>query len=65
MIHHALLRQTEVILNSMDNIVAHVVKSVLAGEYDQDIGPVINSMREKRGSTRVRSRALRSMLLKG
>ena len=43
MIHHALLRQTEVIINSMDNIVAHVVKSVLAGEYDQDIGPVINS----------------------
>ena len=43
MIHHAIIRQTEVILNSMDNIVARVVKSVLAGEHDQDIGPVINS----------------------
>ena len=43
MIHHALLRQTEVILNSMDNTVAHVVRSVLAGEYDQDISSVINS----------------------
>ena len=33
MIHHAIIRQTEVI----------IVKSVLAGEHDQDIGPVINS----------------------
>ena len=41
-IHHALLRQTKVILNSMDNIVARVVKTVLASEYDQDIGPAIN-----------------------
>jgi hypothetical protein len=43
MIHHAIIRQTEVILNSMDNIMARIVKSVLAGEHDQDIGPVINS----------------------
>jgi len=34
MIHHTLLRQTEVILNSVDNVVARVVKSVLAGEYN-------------------------------
>ena len=27
----------------MDNVVARVVKSVLAGQHDQDIGPVINS----------------------
>jgi hypothetical protein len=53
MIHHALLRQTEVILNSMDNIVARVVKSFLAGEYDQDICPVINPhVGEKRFYTR-------------
>ncbi|KAG2564907.1 hypothetical protein PVAP13_7NG107989 [Panicum virgatum] len=42
-IHYAIIRQTEVIINSMDNVVARVVKSVLAGERDQDIGPVINS----------------------
>ena len=41
MIHHALLRQTEVILNSIDNIVARVSKSILAGEYEQDISPVV------------------------
>ena len=53
MIHHALLRQTEVILNSMDNIVARVVKIVLAGEYNQDIGPAINPhVGEKRFYTR-------------
>ncbi|KAG2622111.1 hypothetical protein PVAP13_3NG283882 [Panicum virgatum] len=43
MIHHAIIRQTEVILNSLDNVVARVVKSMLAGEHDQDIGLVINS----------------------
>ena len=42
MIRYALLRQTEVILNSMDNVVARVVKSILAGEYNQDIVPAIN-----------------------
>ena len=53
MIHHALLQQTEVILNSMDNIVARVVKSVLAGEHDQDIGPILNPhVGEKRFYTR-------------
>ena len=49
MIHHAIIRQTEVIINSMDNVMARVVKSVLAGEHDQDIGLVINSHgREKK-----------------
>ena len=43
MIHHAIIRQTEVILNSMDNVVACVIKSGLADEHDQDIGPMINS----------------------
>ena len=53
MIHHALFRQTEVILNSMDNIVARVIKSVLAGEYDQDISPILNPhVREKKFYTR-------------
>ena len=53
MIHHALLCQIEVILNSMDNIVARMVKSVLTGEYEQDIGPVINPhVREKKFYTR-------------
>jgi len=53
MIGHALLRQTEVLLNSMDNIVARVVRSVLAGEYQQDTGPVINPhVGEKRFYTR-------------
>ena len=53
MIHHALFRQTEVILNSMDNIVARVIKSILAGEYDQDISPILNPhVREKKFYTR-------------
>ena len=53
MIHHALLRHTEVILNSMDNVVARVVKSVLAGEYNQDIVSAINPhVGEKRFYTR-------------
>ena len=53
MIHHALLPQTEVTLNSVDNMVARVVRSVLASEHDQDIGPVINSHAgEKRFYTR-------------
>ena len=53
MIGHALLRQTEVLLNSMDNIVARVVRSVLAGEYNQDTGLVISPhVGEKRFYTR-------------
>ncbi|WVZ93302.1 hypothetical protein U9M48_039294 [Paspalum notatum var. saurae] len=42
MIHHALLRQAKVVLNSMDNIVARVVKAVRVGEHTQDVGPSLS-----------------------
>ena len=47
MIGHALIHQSEVLVNSMESLVARVIKAVLEGKY-APAGPTFRSDRNER-----------------